>query len=219
MGDGRLELYRKTFPKLSELQLYRRAFPQLQLDDIQGDDLANLQALGPNPSISLEHWERCSKHLSTGEYQHAAGDLIELFKNHRFTFLGSGWVKAAVGQIILQDEIAAMEFVKSYRRERRKPESDSSIGAWDALEHVRGPHRKHWLSAATWMIRFSEKDRRGYAADSRAVDRAVRKYSTSTVRQHSCLADDAVEALATEAVLRARISRRTPKKAREITEF
>jgi hypothetical protein len=50
-----LQRYRRTFPNFSELQLYRRAFTEPQLDDMEGDDLSVLLSLGPNPSVSLKY--------------------------------------------------------------------------------------------------------------------------------------------------------------------
>ena len=78
----------------------RKNDPVLQLAPLR-DDLEWLLAGQPDPEISMDFFVLCSYYsdvTKVGRY------LQEFWKKHSFTFLHSGWVRAAVGRMVLEDE-------------------------------------------------------------------------------------------------------------------
>jgi hypothetical protein len=185
----------------SKLQRYRRLYPELELDDIKGDDLSVLFAMGPDPALSLRYFRSVSASMSSGKPRDAGKQLIDLLTNQPHTFRGSGWVKTAVGRLVLENEAVAKEFLKQYWSETRKKPPKARTAAFEALAQTEAPHRQHWLAATRWMKGFREREDKPKEADWRFVERAVKAYrNRGVVPQHSCLPDNALKAIATTVI-------------------
>jgi hypothetical protein len=176
---------------------YGIRYPQLQLTHFR-DKLDWLFGGEPdNPDVSLKNWNLFRAKMSEGNAREAALRLLRFSEHHQFTFRHSGWVKAALGQLILEDESASQEFIKPYWRRARRPLQKSTMGAYDSLTLMRDGHRKHWLAAGAWMLRFCEKNDLPGESCTLFVDRALIAYwDRAGVPEHSCLCEKALTAIA-----------------------
>jgi hypothetical protein len=192
MGNGRKRAERA----FSNWRRYEVRFPELQLTHFR-DKLEWLYGGEPDdPDVSLENWNLFRAKMSEGNAREAARQLLKFSEHHQFTFWHSGWVKAALGRLILEDESAAQEFIKPYRGRARGPLPKSKMAAYEALRLVQGRHRKHWLAAIAWMLRFCQKS--DLPRESHLfVDRALFAYWDCVgIRDHSCLSEKALTVIA-----------------------
>jgi hypothetical protein len=182
---------------LSEWEQYRAKFPELQLTHIR-DKLGWLFCGAPDdPNVSLENWNFFHKKMSEGCAIEAARQLLKFLEHHRYTFWHSGWVNAALGQLVLEDESAAQVFIKPYWRQARRSPPKSTMAAYEALTLVRAEHRKHWLRAVNWMRSFHQRKHRQRESDTQFAGRALKEYrDRPDPVQHTCLQDDGLKAIA-----------------------
>jgi hypothetical protein len=182
-----------------EWESIRRKLPELHLTSLgpNPDDLSWLILGRPDPSASQRYWRAVSESMSQRQLSEAAQQLLKFFKDHPVTFQCSGWVATAMGQIILEDESAALKFLKPYWKQIRRPLPKSTMSAYEALFLVQGEHRKHWMAATNWMRHFCEREHNGREADFRFVDRALDQYRKRPgAMRHSCLSDEGLKAIA-----------------------
>jgi hypothetical protein len=127
----------------------------------------------------------------------AAGELMKLFRSHRMTFLYSGWTRIAIGRIVIgstwsgAEEKAAKWFVGEYWKELRRKPAEKSLRAYEALDHVRGEHREHWLEIAA-KVKGLGRNRR----NERPSAFAIRAVSQLGGIHKCCMSKKAVAQLA-----------------------
>jgi hypothetical protein len=180
-------------------EAYRKAFPELKLRPIPGDQLSLLVSGYPNPKLSLKYWKLTQQSFRDWKPEKVAEQLLELLKQHRETFMSSGWVRNAVAEIVLAYDVVAQGFVNSYWKEVRYVRAPSREAALDALSWLQGDHRNHWLSAVNkikWFYKDNPKPKEpGYKFAARAN---VWYIETQASKCADCLNVDALEVLATE---------------------
>ena len=182
---------------LSEWRRYEASFPDLQLTHFR-DKLDWLYGGEPDhPDVSLENWKLFRTKMSGRKANEAARQLLKFWEDHPVTFMHSGWVNAALGQIVLEDESASKEFTKPYWARNRRPIPKSTMAAYQVLSLMRGPHREHWLAAVRWMLHFYQENDLPKEKDSRFTDRALIAYwDRADAPEHSCLGENALRAIA-----------------------
>jgi hypothetical protein len=167
------------------------------LSPFEGDDLSFLLSGNPDPVLSREAYLAVRVRLATGNFLGAAKQLIELRRRSVSTFHSSGWVQGAIARIILNDERAGKEFVKSYWKANRKRSAEMQSRAFEALQLVQGDHLKHWIITIRWFLKF----RRSYddrAQEKRFVPDAVKEYWEQRIPCKTCLNLEATVAIAKE---------------------
>lgn len=175
----------------------RSRFPELRLTPIGPDNLAWLYAGRPDPSASRLYFDRISTSFFKGLLSDAAEQLLEFSQQHPFTFNYSGWVDAALGATCLQDERAALKFLKPYWKQARKPLPQSTMAAFEALRQVDGAHRRHWLAAIQWMKHFYDRTNGDRGAGRYFVSEAPQAYRQRLGAKHrSCLTETDLKAIA-----------------------
>jgi len=175
----------------------RRRYPELRLISIGPDDLSWLIAGRPDPNASRQYFEIVRPKMSQGLFLEAAQQLLEFFRRHPCAFGCSGWVDTALGVISLQDERAALKFLKPYWSQIRRPLPKSTMAAFEALRLVEGEHRKHWLAAIRWIRGFYERAYDETKADRRFISDALEQYrNRPAARDHSCLTETGLRAIA-----------------------
>lgn len=175
------------FPRGNTKWEWRRANdPVLELTPLK-DNLSWLMAGEPDPEISVKFWAHCAVENDVSkicEY------LQKFMKEHRPTFVYSGWVRTVVGRVVLEDSDAAKKLIKAYWKKPRP--TRSSENAYRALRRVQGRHQAHWLCAAQRMqefrdawIRQSRGKFRKDEDDNRFVSAASQAYKD--IRLCNCL--------------------------------
>jgi len=174
----------------AEWERQRKIEPLLQLTPLR-DNLEWLFAGSPDPEVSLVCFFLCVEETDTTE---AGRHLLEFFKGYRSTFMNSGWVRAAVGRIALANKQAAQEFMEAYWRRRSASRQNRTR---QALDWVKGVHRKHWLNAHSWMQGFRKRQHSPQEKDERFINRAVESYGARAgLRSCTCLAVEHLKTIA-----------------------
>jgi len=168
LKPNRLREHEKSFARWERL---RKTDAVLQLAPMR-DLLDWLLAGEPDPESSLDYFDLCSDQTDATE---VGRYLLEFGKKHPFAFLHSGWVRAVVGRVVLEDENATRQFIKAYWKQARPAKSRDR--AYQALRLVQGEHQRHWSSAASWMQNFRKQQHTPRESDSRFVGRAIEAYS------------------------------------------
>lgn len=184
----------------AEWESARTRYPELHLMSLgrNPDDLSWLILGWPDGSISRRYWKVIYASFSEERLSEAAEQLLNFFRDHPFTFHCSGWVATALGRIILEDESAAIRFVRPYWSQIRRPAPTSTMVAFKALAAVgEGEHRQHWIAAANWMRRFYERKQDNREKDFHFANRALVAYrNRPKAKDHGCLDRNGLTAIA-----------------------
>ena len=160
---------------------YRIRYPKLMLIP------APERAGDLDPDISLAYCRRFFGALGASANQ-PLEILREFFTNNYIEFEFSGWVRTAVGLLVLgcpdkgqSAERQAHRFVDHYWRSINSPKLKKLAAKLSAASLMKSPHRKCWTRVVIWTSKTMET-----YSDSRAM---VRRYFEAHPNRCKCLTE------------------------------